>query len=210
MHERLILGMATMVESRDNSTGGHIRRTSDVIKNTLFKWLGEFKRDETKDHFYYESEGKIYLVTIRYLYDGKHRRGYQFFITDDTDSRKYVKLLANYNDQLSEEVAEKTQTSSPKKSVPVEGIFLTVFGGVFFLFGMFFIFILHSVLPSDESAMLLVYLGPGIFVVVGLVILSVGIYSLATRRPVGKLYINGVPVGENEEDDQDPGRDRES
>ena len=25
------------------------------------------------------------------------------------------------------EVAEKTQTSSPKKSVPVEGIFLTVF-----------------------------------------------------------------------------------
>ncbi|MBQ4368191.1 MAG: hypothetical protein II805_00220 [Candidatus Methanomethylophilus sp.] len=109
------------------------------------------------------------------------------------------------------EVAEKTQTSSPKKSVPVEGIFLTVFGGVFFLFGMFFIFILHSVLPSDESAMLLVYLGPGIFVVVGLVILSVGIYSLATRRPVGKLVINGVPVGENdEEDEQDPGRDRES
>ena len=94
--------------------------------------------------------------------------------------------------------------------MPVEGIFLTVFGGVFFLFGMFFIFILHSVLPSDESVMLLVYLGPGIFVVVGLVILSVGIYSLTTRRPVGKLYINGVPVGENEEDDQDPGRDRES
>ena len=24
--------MATMVESRDNSTGGHIKRTSDVIK----------------------------------------------------------------------------------------------------------------------------------------------------------------------------------
>ncbi len=28
MHDQLILGMATMVESRDNSTGGHIRRTS--------------------------------------------------------------------------------------------------------------------------------------------------------------------------------------
>lgn len=27
-----VLGMATMVESRDNSTGGHIRRTGDVIK----------------------------------------------------------------------------------------------------------------------------------------------------------------------------------
>ena len=52
---------------------------------------------------------KIYLVTIRYLYDGKHRRGYQFFITDDTDSRKYVKLLANYNESLSDEVAKKTE-----------------------------------------------------------------------------------------------------
>ena len=26
------MGMATMVESRDNSTGGHIKRTSDVVK----------------------------------------------------------------------------------------------------------------------------------------------------------------------------------
>ena len=32
MHDNLILGMAMMVESRDNSTGGHIRRTSDCIK----------------------------------------------------------------------------------------------------------------------------------------------------------------------------------
>ena len=79
------------------------------VKNTLLRWLGEFKRDETKDHFYYEVDDKIYLITIRYLYDGKHRRGYQFFITDDTDSRKYMKLLANYNDQLSAEVAEKTE-----------------------------------------------------------------------------------------------------
>ncbi len=32
MHDQLVLGMATMVESRDNSTGGHIKRTSDVVK----------------------------------------------------------------------------------------------------------------------------------------------------------------------------------
>ena len=30
----MVLGMASMVESRDNSTGGHIRRTSDVV--TIF------------------------------------------------------------------------------------------------------------------------------------------------------------------------------
>lgn len=32
MQERTILGMAQMVESRDLSTGGHIRRTSDVVR----------------------------------------------------------------------------------------------------------------------------------------------------------------------------------
>ena len=35
MHDRLILGMATMVESRDNSTGGHIRRTSEGVRMLL-------------------------------------------------------------------------------------------------------------------------------------------------------------------------------
>ena len=32
MHDRLVLGMANMVENRDNSTGGHIKRTSQVVK----------------------------------------------------------------------------------------------------------------------------------------------------------------------------------
>ena len=32
MHNNLILSMAVVVESRDNSTGGHVRRTSDVVK----------------------------------------------------------------------------------------------------------------------------------------------------------------------------------
>ena len=35
MHDNLILGMATMVESRDNSTGGHIRRTSVAVRILL-------------------------------------------------------------------------------------------------------------------------------------------------------------------------------
>ncbi len=32
MHDRFILGLASMVESRDNSTGGHIRRTSEGVR----------------------------------------------------------------------------------------------------------------------------------------------------------------------------------
>ena len=32
MHDRLVLGMADMVENRDASTGGHIKRTSQVVR----------------------------------------------------------------------------------------------------------------------------------------------------------------------------------
>ena len=32
IHNKMVLGMATMVEGRDNSTGGHIKRTSDCMK----------------------------------------------------------------------------------------------------------------------------------------------------------------------------------
>ena len=32
MQNNLVIGMAAMVESRDNSTGGHIKRTSDVVR----------------------------------------------------------------------------------------------------------------------------------------------------------------------------------
>ena len=32
LHDHFVIGMATMVESRDNSTGGHIRRTSMGVK----------------------------------------------------------------------------------------------------------------------------------------------------------------------------------
>ena len=41
MHDKLIMGMAAMVESRDNSTGGHIRRTSDVVRILI----DEIKKD---------------------------------------------------------------------------------------------------------------------------------------------------------------------
>ena len=42
MHDRLILSMASMVESRDNSTGGHIRRTSAGVRILI----GEMRADE--------------------------------------------------------------------------------------------------------------------------------------------------------------------
>ncbi len=41
MHDNLILGMATMVESRDNSTGGHIRRTSEGVRLLIEEMRGD-------------------------------------------------------------------------------------------------------------------------------------------------------------------------
>lgn len=45
MHDNLILSMATMVESRDNSTGGHIRRTSEGVKILI----EEMRKDDGND-----------------------------------------------------------------------------------------------------------------------------------------------------------------
>ena len=45
MHNNLILSMATMVESRDNSTGGHIKRTSEVV-NILISEIQKDKSDQ--------------------------------------------------------------------------------------------------------------------------------------------------------------------
>lgn len=45
IQNKMVLGMAMMVESRDNSTGGHIRRTSDVVKILV----EEMKKDRELD-----------------------------------------------------------------------------------------------------------------------------------------------------------------
>ena len=50
MHDRLILGMATMVESRDNSTGGHIRRTSQGVR-ILIETIQKDGRLQLSDDF---------------------------------------------------------------------------------------------------------------------------------------------------------------
>ena len=42
MHDNLVLSMATMVESRDNSTGGHIKRTSECVRMLI----EEMKKDD--------------------------------------------------------------------------------------------------------------------------------------------------------------------
>ncbi len=49
MHNKLILGMATMVESRDNSTGGHIKRTSECVRMIVDEILKENRLGLTEE-----------------------------------------------------------------------------------------------------------------------------------------------------------------
>ena len=56
IQQKTILGMASMVENRDNNTGGHIKRTSDVVEifvetikdNNLLSLTDEFCKDLVK------------------------------------------------------------------------------------------------------------------------------------------------------------------
>ena len=49
MHDKLILSMATLVESRDNSTGGHIKRTSQGVRILVDEMMKKNKLHLTKE-----------------------------------------------------------------------------------------------------------------------------------------------------------------
>ncbi len=52
MHDNLILSMATVVESRDNSTGGHIRRTSDCVRILIEEMKKDPECEVVKDELF--------------------------------------------------------------------------------------------------------------------------------------------------------------
>ncbi|SDB53751.1 putative two-component system response regulator [Ruminococcaceae bacterium FB2012] len=78
------------------------------LKSNLLRWLNNFKKDESKNKTYFVKGNKTYLVVISYLFDGRHKRGYQLVITDDTKNQQNIRLINSFNTQLKAEVAEKT------------------------------------------------------------------------------------------------------
>ncbi|MBO4494815.1 MAG: HD domain-containing protein [Clostridiales bacterium] len=85
--------------------------TVPLLDTTAGKWIRAFQNDEKCNSFHYRSEGsdKVYQVDVNYLYDGRQRRGYQFFITDDTTDIQYIELLDKFTAELESEVQEKTE-----------------------------------------------------------------------------------------------------
>ena len=92
-----------------------VNKNPELEKNILH-WVSHFEENEKANKNLYikhvsdnETEDKIYTVSVDYLYDGRKRRGYQIFLSDDTQNQKYIKLLDSYNTELEEEVEKKTQ-----------------------------------------------------------------------------------------------------
>ncbi len=82
--------------------------TSRKLKDMFIPWIDRFKANENDDKNYYKSGDKTYLVDVNYLFGGNKKRGYQFFITDDTANQNYISLLDNYNRDLQAQVEIKT------------------------------------------------------------------------------------------------------
>ena len=82
---------------------------SALMKRTALPWLQAFRENEALNQRHFEKGEKSYLVKIAYLYDGSRKRGFQLFMTDDTQDQQYIKLLDRFNTELRDEVAAKTQ-----------------------------------------------------------------------------------------------------
>ena len=76
-------------------------------------FLDSFKTSPEKNTFLYtvktgDSE-RIFSVKVNYLYDNDRKRGYIVTFTDDTANQKYIRLLDTYNEDLRQEVEDKTR-----------------------------------------------------------------------------------------------------
>ena len=82
---------------------------NEHIKNTMLKWIEQYKANPENNTALYEKENRTYLITIRELFDGWRNRGYQLFLTDDTANQQYINLINHFNEDLKQQVAEKTE-----------------------------------------------------------------------------------------------------
>ncbi|MCR5214384.1 MAG: HD domain-containing protein [Eubacterium sp.] len=89
----------------------------EELDTTVNHWLLYFEADGDKysRNLYRlkvddnEENDKFYIIQIKYLYEGKKKRGYQIFLDDDTSNQQYIGLLDRYNDELKEEVENQTK-----------------------------------------------------------------------------------------------------
>ncbi|MBR1471248.1 MAG: HD domain-containing protein [Lachnospiraceae bacterium] len=100
---------------RDLAVDQKMSGVPELEKNVLH-WVRHFEEDESAGKNLFRREGadgnedaEVFQVQVNYLYDGRRRRGYQIFLSDDTQNQKYIRLIDQYNNELEEEVAAKTE-----------------------------------------------------------------------------------------------------
>lgn len=79
----------------------------------LLHWISSFAFNENNEFVYTvkddDDNETFYNINVDNLFDGRNNRGYIITIVDDTDRRKYIQLLDNYNEQLVKEVEKKAK-----------------------------------------------------------------------------------------------------
>ncbi len=100
--------LAVFPELNDIKVDSRVPESSPVAAN-IKEWLDGFEQSEENNTYRYRHDDRIYVITVTYLFSGRRKRGYQFFITDDTRQQQYLELLNNFNTQLQQQVEEKTQ-----------------------------------------------------------------------------------------------------
>ena len=70
--------------------------------------LEAYREDRHRHTAHYEKDDRIYLINIAPLFSGRREKGYQVTVTDDTADQRFIRLMNRYNNQLQDEVAEKT------------------------------------------------------------------------------------------------------
>lgn len=89
------------------------RPSMDLVRG----YLDRFRKDPADHISPYElpdpdgdkEKDKFYNVNVSFLYDGFYKRGYTITFTDDTSNQKYIRLVKSFNEDLHQQVDEKTR-----------------------------------------------------------------------------------------------------
>ena len=80
-----------------------------IAQGYIIPLIEKYKLNSNDDKCSLEVGDRTYLLHMNQLKVGRFYHGYQLLISDDTQNQEFIKLIQNYNSQLEEEVAKKTQ-----------------------------------------------------------------------------------------------------
>ena len=76
------------------------------MKDLIVPWLDDFAEDPSENRHLYESGEKTYEITVNWLYNGGHKRGYELVITDDTPDQAEITKLNTLVEQKTAHIVE--------------------------------------------------------------------------------------------------------